>query len=142
MADTGGMTILVTGATGNVGRNVVDLLLEAGEQVRVTSRNPQSVDLPAAVDVHAADLTDPQSYVAPLSGVDKVFLYAQPSGVDGFVEVAKSAGVKHIVLLSSMSADPDQPHDNMISQMHLTVEAALEKSGIAWTFVRPGGFAT
>jgi uncharacterized protein YbjT (DUF2867 family) len=133
------MTVLVTGATGNVGRNVVDLLLAAGVPVRATSRNPAS--LPAGVDAHAADLTEPKTFEAALDGVDKVFLFPSPQGVHGVVTAAKAAGVRHIVLLSSIAvqqADSSHP----IARMHITVENAVADSGIAWTFVRPGAFAT
>jgi uncharacterized protein YbjT (DUF2867 family) len=134
------MTILVTGATGNVGRNVVDLLVRAGADVRATSRNPESLDLPAEVDVRAADLTDPKTFEQALQGVEKVFLYNQPSGIDGFLEVAKAAGVEHVVLLSSLAAAGRDP-EHWIARWHRAVEVSIERSGLAWTFVRPGPFA-
>jgi uncharacterized protein YbjT (DUF2867 family) len=135
------MTVLVTGATGNVGRNVLDLLLRAGVPVRATSRNPQSLDVPAEVDVRAADLADPSTFVDALDGVDKVFLFPNPAGAAGFADAAKAAGVKRIVVLSSMvMADPNAT--GMIAEMHSAVEQAVEQSGIPWTFVRPGAFAT
>lgn len=133
------MIVLVTGATGNVGRNVVDLLLAEGVDVRATSRNPAS--LPAGVDAYAADLTEPDSFETALNGVDKVFLFPSPQGVHGFVAAAKAAGVRHIVLLSSIAVQ-ETDTSNPIAQMHVTVEKAVEQSGIAWTFVRPGAFAT
>jgi len=133
------MTVLVTGATGNVGRNVVNLLLAEGVPVRATSRDPAS--LPAGVDAHAADLTEPKSFETALNGVDKVFLFPSPQGVDGFVAVAKAAGVRHIVLLSSIST-LEEGSPNPITRMHVTVETAVANSGIPWTFVRPGAFAT
>lgn len=135
------MTVLVTGATGNVGRNVVDLLLRAGVRVRATSRNPEKLNLPAEVDVRKADLAEPATFVDTLAGVDKVFLYAQPSGIEGVVEVAKAAGVKHAVLLSSQAAADSDP-DNWIARWHRAAEDAIERSGLSWTFVRPGPFAT
>ncbi|WP_320069420.1 NAD(P)H-binding protein [Micromonospora sp. RTGN7] len=134
------MTILVTGATGNVGRHVVDLLVRAGVDVRATSRNPESLDLPAEVDVRRADLTDPKTFEQALQGVEKIFLYAQPSGIEGVVEVAKAAGVKYAVLLSSMAAAGRDP-DHWIARWHRAVEDSIEQSGLAWTFVRPGPFA-
>jgi uncharacterized protein YbjT (DUF2867 family) len=135
------MTVLVVGATGNVGRNVVDLLLRAGVEVRATSRDPRKVNLPAEVDLRKADLTEPDTFADALAGVDKVFLYAQPSGIEGTVAVAKAAGVKHAVLLSSAAAaDPDP--NNWIARWHRVSEDAIERSGLSWTFVRPGPFAT
>ena len=133
------MTILVTGATGNVGRHVVDLLVRAGVDVRATSRNPESLDLSPEVDVRRADLTDPKTFERALQGVEKVFLYAQPSGIEGIVEVAKAAGVKYAVLLSSLAAGRDPGH--WIARWHRAVEDSIEQSGLSWTFVRPGPFA-
>lgn len=134
------MTILVTGATGNVGRHVVDLLVRAGEDVRATSRNPESLDLPPEVDVRGADLTDPKTFEQALHGVEKIFLYAQPSGIDGVVGAAKAAGVKYAVLLSSLAAAGRDP-DHWIARWHRAVEDSIEQSGLSWTFVRPGDFA-
>lgn len=134
------MTILVTGATGNVGRSVITQLLEAGASVRATSRNPQSADLP--VDVRAADLEKPESFGEALEDVEKVFLFPNPAGAHGFAELAKAKGVKHIVLLSSQAAAHESYGDSPVRTLHLAVEAAVERSGIDWTFLRPGGFAT
>jgi uncharacterized protein YbjT (DUF2867 family) len=134
------MTILVTGATGNVGRHVVDLLLEAGEDVRATSRNPESLDLPPEVDVRGADLNDPTTFEQALHGVDKVFLYTQPAGIHGVLDAAKAAGVEHAVLLSSLAAAGRDP-DHWIARWHRAAEDAIEQSGLSWTFVRPGAFA-
>src|SRR3954447_5333393 len=131
--------MLVTGATGKVGRAVVDLLVAKDIPVRAVSRNPRS--LPAGVDARSADLTDPASLGDVLTGVDKVYLYAHPSGVDGFVTAARAAGVRHVVLLSALAAGDTDP-GNAIARMHIEVENALANSGIAWTFVRPGAFAT
>nr|AXL05449.1 nucleoside-diphosphate sugar epimerase [uncultured bacterium] len=134
------MTILVTGATGNVGRHVVDLLVRAGVNVRATSRDPESLDLPAEVDVRRADLTDPKTFEQALHGVEKVFLYAQPSGIEEVVELAKAAGVKYAVLLSSLAAAGRDP-SHWVARWHRAVEDSIERSGLSWTFVRPGAFA-
>ncbi|CAM3996850.1 NAD(P)H-binding protein [Nocardiopsis rhodophaea] len=135
------MKILATGATGNVGRNVVDLLLKAGAPVRATSRDPQAADLPETVDVRFGDFSDPHSFNNALVGVEKVFLFPEPTGAHGFVEAAKRAGAKRVVLLSSMAVAAPDPGANPIAQMHLTVEQAVKDSGLEWTFVRPGAFA-
>ncbi|WNG44742.1 NAD(P)H-binding protein [Archangium minus] len=134
--------ILVTGATGNVGRHVVQQLLAAGVPVRATSRRPESVNLPGQVEVVGADLTQPATLPAALAGVRKVFLYAEPRGIDGFVAAAKAAGVKHVVLLSSSSVVAADAETNPIARLHLDVERPLQASGIPWTFIRPGAFAT
>ncbi|MBP2320996.1 uncharacterized protein YbjT (DUF2867 family) [Kibdelosporangium banguiense] len=136
------MTILVTGATGNVGGSVLQQLLQTGAQIRATSRNPLTAGLPESVDVRAADLADPGSFKEALEGVEKVFLFPSPAGIEGFLEVAKAANVRHIVALSSLAAAYPGDNDSPVRMMHLTVEHAIEKSGIDWTFVQPGAFAT
>jgi uncharacterized protein YbjT (DUF2867 family) len=136
------MTILVTGATGNVGRNVVELLLAAGAPVRATSRNPKTAELPAGVDVRAGDLDDPGSFGDALSGVEKLFLFPNPSGVAGFLHLARACGVKHVVLLSSAAVSEPGGTAGPIGLMHLSVERAVEDSGLARTVLRPGAFAS
>ncbi|ALG06481.1 SDR family oxidoreductase [Kibdelosporangium phytohabitans] len=134
------MTILVTGATGNVGRAVVTQLLEAGADVRATSRYPETAGLP--VDVKAADLANPSSFEQALDNVEKVFLFPNPAGAQGFVDLAEAAGVQRIVLLSSQAAAHEEYGDAPMRTMHVIVEQALAKSSLEWTFLRPGGFAT
>ncbi|MCO6009295.1 NAD(P)H-binding protein [Actinoallomurus purpureus] len=136
------MVAVVFGARGNVGRHVADGLLAAGEQVRATSRTPDVAGLPSQMKVVAADLERPETLPAALEGADKVFLYAKPDGVEGFVEAAGSAGVRHVVLLSSAAVVVPGAEQNPIARQHQAVEAAIERSGIDWTFIRPGMFAT
>ncbi|GLY77892.1 NAD(P)H-binding protein [Actinoallomurus iriomotensis] len=136
------MVTVVFGARGNVGRHVADGLLAAGERVRATSRTPEAAGLSPHVEVVAADLERPETLPAALEGAEKVFLYAKPDGVQGFVEAAGSAGVRHLVLLSSAAIVADDAERNPIAQAHRTVELAIERSGIDWTFIRPGMFAT
>lgn len=93
------MTALVTGGRGHVARAVVDRLPAVGQQVRVASRKPQEVVLPAGVEVVKADLSDPDTLPGLLDGVSKVFLYADPKGIDGFVAAAEASGSPHIVVL-------------------------------------------
>jgi uncharacterized protein YbjT (DUF2867 family) len=132
------MVTVVFGARGNVGRHVAAGLRAAGVPVRATSRNPD----PAQTELVAADLERPETLPAVLDGAEKVFLYAKPLGVDGFVTAARSAGVRHVVLLSSAAVVSSGAEQNPIAQAHRTVELALEESGIDWTFIRPGIFAT
>ncbi|WP_424184807.1 NAD(P)H-binding protein [Actinokineospora sp. G85] len=136
------MTILVTGATGSVGRGVVDRLTGAGAAVRATSRDPRSARLPDGVDVRAGDLSDPASFGDALAGVEQVFLFPEPSGVDGFLELAAAAGVWRVVLLSSAAISLPGAMANPVALMHLSLEQAVERSGLAHTFVRPGAFAS
>jgi uncharacterized protein YbjT (DUF2867 family) len=130
--------ILVTGATGNVGRNVVEQLLDAGEQVRATSRNPERATFPEGVEVVRADLAQPETLQPALDGVDKLFLFPAPGGLTGFAEAAKLAGVEHIVLLSAMMVSFGKP--NPVEQWHAAAERIVAESGAGWTYLRPTQF--
>jgi uncharacterized protein YbjT (DUF2867 family) len=143
------MVTTIFGARGSVGRNVADGLRAAGEQVRVTSRDPGSAGFPSGTKVAAADLENPRSLAAALEGATGVFLYAKPRGIDGFVAAATAAGVRRVALLSSAAVT--SVRDSMgssdgwagqIARRHREVEQALEGSGLSWTFIRPGMFAT
>jgi uncharacterized protein YbjT (DUF2867 family) len=145
------VTVLVAGARGRIAAAVISQLLEAGVPVRAASTDPDALRLPDAIEVHRATVRQPESLGGALRGVRKVFLYADPDGVDGFVAAARQAGVEHVVLLSSLTAtraDADQAADRLtleadpIAWRHVVVERALADSGIPWTFVRPGMFAT
>ncbi|WP_433336817.1 NAD(P)H-binding protein [Spirillospora sp. CA-294931] len=129
------MVAVVFGAQGNVGRHVAAGLRQAGETVRLTSRNPRTGDFVAA------DLERPETLPGALDGARKVFLYAKAEGAEGFAEAAKAAGVEHVVLLSSEAIVHPGAEDSFIARQHRAVELAIERSGIAWTFVRPGAFA-
>jgi uncharacterized protein YbjT (DUF2867 family) len=121
------MTILVIGASGNVGRNVVGGLLASGERVRAASRNPEAAGLPDGAEPVALDLTDPATLPAALREVRKVFLYTKPERVHAFVDVAREAGVEHVVLLSSSSVVSADAKVNPIAQYHAAVAAAQGK---------------
>jgi len=140
------MSILVTGATGSVGRAVVDILVEKGVPLVASARNPEKIfgaeKVPNGVTLVAADLADPSSLQGALSGIKKVFLYAQPETIDNFVKVAKQSGVEHVVVLSSAWTLLEGPNKNAIKDRHLIVERALQNSGLKWTFVRPDVFSS
>ena len=132
--------ILVTGASGNVGRQVVDQLVAAGERVRALSRHPDRVVWPDGVEAVAGDLTQelPSEVFA---GVDALYLFPEPGRVREVVASASAAGVRHVVVLSSIAAgtDPDGPM-RALQRRHVDVEEAVEASPMAWTHVRPGMF--
>ncbi|QNS09309.1 NAD(P)H-binding protein [Streptomyces xanthii] len=135
------MTVLVTGATGSVGRHVVDRLLAENVTVRALTRDPAAARLPAQAEVFAGDLTDPASVTDALRGVDKLYLFPVPETAREIVAAARDAGVRHIVVLSSSSV-LDESGDNHSGEHHRAVEEAVRASGLTWTFVRPDEFAT
>lgn len=137
--------VLVTGATGRIGRAVVDELLRAGVPVRALSRRPETASLPAGVDVVAGDLTIPGSLDAALQGVDVAFLLwtAAPATVPAVIERLASQA-RRIVFLSSPHQTPhpffQQP--NPMAALHARIEDLIGKSGMASTIIRPGIFAS
>jgi uncharacterized protein YbjT (DUF2867 family) len=138
-------SILVIGATGRVGRQVLSLLPATGV-VRAVVRNPQKAGLPPHVDVVRGDLTLPKTLDECLDGIDTVFLVwtAPPATVAPALErIVRHA--RRIVFLSSpyKTAHPffqgGQP--NPITPLHAEIERLIETSGRQWTFLRPGMFA-
>ncbi|MGI5158529.1 SDR family oxidoreductase [Microbispora sp. CA-102843] len=133
--------ILVTGGRGAVATHLLTLLLQADRPVRVASSNPGQLQVPAGVTAVTCDLTNPATFPAALAGVTEVFLYAEASHIAEFVDAAVTAGVKHVVLLSSASVlDPDAA-SNLLAKSHLDVETALLASPLTTTILRPGSFA-
>lgn len=132
--------ILVTGATGSVGFEVVQLLHKDGYKVRALSRNPEKASFPAGVEVVAGDLLKLDTLSAALDGVEKIF-WMLPLAADlNFPNIARQAGVKHIVLLSAATVEIGE--ENAIARIHLDAEKAVRDSGVSWTFLRPSGFMT
>ncbi|MFE2379762.1 SDR family oxidoreductase [Streptomyces sp. NPDC059398] len=135
------MTVLVTGSRGKVGTALIPLLRGNGTEVRAASAAPGDLSLPDGVTAVRCDLHDPATFPAALDGADAVFLYAEPSRIDAFVQQAEAAGVRHIVLLSSSSVLGPHASESAIARTHLTVEQALAASSIGTTVLRPGAFA-
>ncbi|PPK65415.1 NAD(P)H-binding protein [Actinokineospora auranticolor] len=130
------MRVLVTGATGSVGKHVVDNLVKAGVTVRAVTRNPDNATFPDGVEVVAGDLEQPDSLTDALTDVQRVYVF--PGGdTKRFAELARQAGVERIVTLSSASAAYP---DDWGGRHHRDVEIAVEESGVPWTHVRPGMF--
>jgi uncharacterized protein YbjT (DUF2867 family) len=137
------MTILVTGASGNVGRNLVEQLLKRGEDVRALVRDPAKTDFPAGVSVVQGDLLDPDSLRGAFSGVSTLFLL-NAVVPDEFTQalialnLAKDAGIKHVVYLSVIHSDVyvNVPH----FAGKFGVERMLEHMGFSATILRPAYF--
>lgn len=137
--------ILVTGATGHVGRHVVFQLLETGAGVRAITRDPASAGLPAGVDVRRGDLTDPATLEEPLDGVESVFLLWSPDTTEAAPTVVETLArrARHIVYVSSLGVRDDcEAQADPINASHAELEHLIEQSAPDWTFLRPSGFAT
>ena len=131
--------ILVTGATGNVGGEVVAALLARGQQVRALVRDAQRNSLPADVEVVEGDLDLPESLTSSLAGARAVFLLGGWGDMRGLMRRIAGAGVRHVVLLSSRCVIGGRA-DNPITHMWLESEAAVRDSGLGWTILRPSSF--
>ncbi|RCV50354.1 NAD(P)H-binding protein [Marinitenerispora sediminis] len=128
------MTVLVTGATGNVGRPLVEQLLAAGHRVRALTRDPGRAGLPAGTEVVAGSLTDTESLPAAFAGVGAAHLitfggrdYAPLTNGAEIVEIARKAGVHRVTVLKGDVAKSP-------------LEEAVEAGGLDWTYLAPVEF--
>ncbi|GAA4577809.1 NmrA family NAD(P)-binding protein [Planotetraspora kaengkrachanensis] len=138
--------VLVTGATGRVGRVVVDLLMDAGVPVRaVTHRSEAAATLPADVEVVTGDLTVPESLDAGLRGAGAVFLvWTVPPATAPAVVERLAVSTRRVVFLSSPHRTPHpffrQP--NPMAVLHADIERLIAAAGLETTVIRPGMFAS
>jgi uncharacterized protein YbjT (DUF2867 family) len=134
------MTILITGARGRIARAVQAGLVSSGRDVRLASREP---DLPGTI---ALDSASAASWSTALKDISQVFLYSDPSTASLFVEAAEAAGVKQVVLLSSMSSQADRDdhadHDGAAADPHSVTERVILGGAFASTRLQPGTFMT
>lgn len=137
--------ILVTGGTGNIGKDVVQGLAARGAKTRVLARDPAKVPSLAGVETVHGDLSRAETLDAAMKGVDTVFLLVaagpEPDMVAQHVNAvaaAKRAGVKRIVKLSVLGADAKSPVS--LARAHAAGEASIRESGLAWTMLQPHYF--
>jgi uncharacterized protein YbjT (DUF2867 family) len=136
------MRYLITGATGDVGSRVVDLLIQKGIRPRVFVRDAMKAQsrFGDSVDVRIGDLANEASLRWAMDGMDSLFLLNSGPRIPELdalaASAAKAAGITHIVKLSSI----DVEQSLAIGAWHERGEAAIRDSGIPFTFVRPGGF--
>ncbi|MCX5321239.1 SDR family oxidoreductase [Streptomyces sp. NBC_00120] len=136
--------IVVTGATGNVGRPLTQALAEAGEQVTAVSRHAAAV--PDGVRHVSADLAEPAGLTLALDGAKALFLllsgdlHAPEARPTDIIDLAAASGVRRVVLLSSQGVATRPLGPSRIAMR--AVEDALRESSLDWAVLRPGGFAS
>jgi uncharacterized protein YbjT (DUF2867 family) len=131
--------ILVTGATGNVGGELVSALAGAGQPVRALARAGREQEFPPGVEAVTGDLNQPRSMRTALAGADAMFLYPGYQDMAGTLAEARQAGVGRVVLMSGSSAASGDT-GNAVSRYMIESEDAVRASGLAWTMVRAFGF--
>ena len=131
--------ILITGATGHIGKELIPLLLETGQSIRVLVRDERKVaHLDPRIERTIGDLSNPNSVVSAMCGVERVFLVTFEKQQDvNVIEAAKRAGVQHIVKLSTLEA---LEHKIQVGKWHYEREELIRASGLDWTLLRPGMF--
>lgn len=133
--------IVVAGATGNVGGELVRLLAERGEPVRGLVRAGRQAALPAGVAAAVGDLDRPETLRPALDGAAGVFLLSGYQDMPGVLAEVRRAGAGRVVLLSGAAVEATDT-DNAISRYMLRSEATVRESGVPWTFLRPRTFMT
>jgi uncharacterized protein YbjT (DUF2867 family) len=139
------MTVLVCGATGSTGGEVLRQLRAVGVPVRAMTRSEASADRlrGEGIDVAVADLADPGSLAGALEGADPVFVATTVSPVlptleGNLARAAAQAGGRHLVKVSALGAGPDAPI--AFSRAHTESEEAIKDAGVTWTMLRCNGF--
>lgn len=136
--------ILVTGAGGNIGREIVTQLRDANVPFRALTRDPAKAAFPDGIDVVHGDLTAPETLDACLDGVDAVFLVWLAPLAPAASAIERIAGhARRVVFLTAPIHTPhpffQQP--NPVRSVHAGVEQLIVASGLQWTFLRPHAFA-
>ncbi|MEV0740769.1 SDR family oxidoreductase [Streptomyces sp. NPDC050549] len=137
--------ILVTGATGTIGSEVVRRLVARGEKVRALTRDPEKARIPSGVETVRGRPADRASVDAALTGAEVAFLVGVfgPDDAEhdrGLVEAARAAGVRRIVKLSGIGTG--DPAVGPVGSWHVAGEQAVRDSGLEWTVLRPSAFAS
>lgn len=138
-------SILITGATGSIGGQVVKQLVDRGASLRALVRSEQKAAALAQPGVEAVigDLAKPDTLAAALEGVERAFLLTGPDLAQAelqgnFIEAAKKAGVKHLVKLSALGVAEESPI--ILARLHWQTEQQLAGSGLGYTILQPHFF--
>lgn len=130
---------LITGATGNVGTELVSALASSGQKVRALIRGTRPPTLPPGVEAAVGDLNQPDSLSAALADVHGVFLLPGYQDMPRLISAIRAAGAERVVLLSGGSAASGDM-TNAISAYMIRSESAVRESGLSWTILRPSAF--
>jgi uncharacterized protein YbjT (DUF2867 family) len=131
--------ILITGATGHIGKELIPFLLESGQSIRVLVRDEKKVaPLDPCIERVVGDWNKLETLASAMEGVERVFLVTFETQQDmNVIEAAKRAGVQHIVKLSTLEATE---HKIKVGKWHYEREELIRASGLDWTLIRPGMF--
>ncbi|WP_442819023.1 NAD(P)H-binding protein [Streptomyces sp. NBC_01235] len=136
--------ILVTGATGTIGSELVRHLAARGEKVRALTRDPAKARMPVGVEVARGDYLEPASLEAAMSGVTAAFLVGLPGPSaqhdEPLAAAARAAGVGRLVKLSAIGTG--DPEVGPTGEWHVEGERAVRESGAQWVVLRPSSFAS
>jgi len=137
------MSYLITGATGNIGAEIVRKLVQTGEKVKAMSRNPGAKPQPEGVESIVGDITAAEFEPRIFEGVSGVFLFPVDGKVDAFLKAARASGVERVVALSSLAAAEEFPRDrnSTSNRHHAAIEKSVLASGLDFTILRPVTFA-
>jgi uncharacterized protein YbjT (DUF2867 family) len=138
--------ILVTGATGTIGRPLIDALVSEGAKIRAVTRHPQAAGLPAGVEVVEGDPAQPDTIAPFLEGVTALFLHPRAVGIPAAADLlalARQQGVQRVVALSAMNVDDplDEQPSRYNGDRNKEVEDATVASGLDWVSLRASSFA-
>lgn len=135
--------ILVTGATGNVGRELVKLLLAEGVQVAAITRDPANAALPADTHIIGGDPSHPTTLASALNGVQAIFLVPRAVGdaAAELLSLAAKQGVQRVVMVSAVTVEYGGGYKRF-AEAFKAVEDAIKASGLSWTFLRCAQFST
>ena len=140
--------ILITGATGNVGREIVNLLVSSGEKVVAVTRHPATAALPDGTHVIGGDPSHPQTLVPALRGVETVFISPRALGdatagsaTVELLKLASEQGARRVIVLSAVTVEYGGGYQRFADAFR-AVEDAARASGLQWTILRCADFAS
>jgi uncharacterized protein YbjT (DUF2867 family) len=125
---------LVTGATGTIGRPLLEVLVGEGAKVRAVTRDPQATNLPAEVEVGQGDLTRPATIAPHLDGVTALFLHPRAVGLAAgeLLALARQRGVQRVVALSATNVDDPSTSSPPATRATATRRSRTPPSPVAW----------